>query len=338
MTQPVFFTLKKLTHLGSLSNMQSKLTPFSPISMCSFDYVIQVSTVLSPPFSQENETGSKFVGTFGPSNRSRKVNFQVFISAVEARYLAIILVTRPSTEAPLAISMAEAPGSLRDGEIARAGSCNSIPSGNDIETWKRQRKATRKQVTTTCRQIDSLIISHGSRGSIMGLIDHLGLLSSTATRLHTDLLNAETDKTENERQDAIHLRYIQQIGETRESARQYLESRANEPPSEIRVIAAQPVYSLAPSLIGERPEVAGAAELAVAQQRAHEARMQADAARTAAEEAERDLQRLSVDDRESFSSAHYYNPIATRNVADWLLHPRTKFAQPPATNVEAPDD
>ncbi|XP_045032663.1 uncharacterized protein LOC123474519 [Daphnia magna] len=234
--------------------------------------------------------------------------------------------------------MAEAPGSLRDGEIARAGSCNFIPSGNDIETWKRQRKATRKQVTTACRQIDSLIISHGSRGSIMGLIDHLGLLSSTTTRLHTDLLNAETDKTENERQDAIHLRYIQQIGETRESARQYLESRANEPPSEIRVIAAQPVYSLAPSLIGERPEVAGAAELAVAQQRAHEARMQADAARAAAEEAERDLQRLSIDDRESFSSAHYYNPIATRNVADWLLHPRTKFSQPPATNVEAPDD
>ncbi|KAI9553692.1 hypothetical protein GHT06_021620 [Daphnia sinensis] len=88
----------------------------------------------------------------------------------------------------------------------------------------------------------------------MGLIDHLGLWSTTATRLHTDMLNAETDPTENERQDAIQLRYIQQIGETRESARQHLESRANEPPSEIRVIAAQPVYSLAPSLIGERPE------------------------------------------------------------------------------------
>ncbi|KAI9555030.1 hypothetical protein GHT06_020327 [Daphnia sinensis] len=81
----------------------------------------------------------------------------------------------------------------------------------------------------------------------MGLIDHLGLLSTTATRLHTDMLNAETDPTENERQDAIQLRYVQQIGETREAARQHLESRANEPPSEIRVIAARPVYSLAPS-------------------------------------------------------------------------------------------
>ncbi|KAI9549791.1 hypothetical protein GHT06_006355 [Daphnia sinensis] len=90
-----------------------------------------------------------------------------------------------------------------------------------------------------------------------------------------------------------------------------------------------------PSLIGERPEVARAAELAVAQQRVDEARMQADAARVAAEEAESDLQQLSIDDRENFSSAHYYNPIATQNVAEWLLRPRARFAQPTASNFRS---
>ncbi|KAK4007578.1 hypothetical protein OUZ56_012736 [Daphnia magna] len=94
--------------------------------------------------------------------------------------------------------------------------------------------------------------------AIIGLIDHLGMLSSTATRLHTELLNAEADQTENERQDAIHLRYVQKIGEAQESAREHLEPRADEAPSEIRVIAARP---LAPPSVVNQPGVARAAEL-----------------------------------------------------------------------------
>ncbi|KZS09748.1 Uncharacterized protein APZ42_025957 [Daphnia magna] len=78
------------------------------------------------------------------------------------------------------------------------------------------------------------------------------MLSSTATRLHTDLQNMEVDQTENERQDAISLRYVQQIGEARESAREHLESRADEAPSEIRVIAARPDQPLAlPSVVDQ---------------------------------------------------------------------------------------
>ncbi|KAK4021774.1 hypothetical protein OUZ56_003683 [Daphnia magna] len=156
--------------------------------------------------------------------------------------------TSPSTETPLAISMAEAAGSLVDGEIARDVGCNFIPKEIDIETWKRQRKVTCTQVITTCCPINLLITSHGSRGAIIGLINHLRRLSSTATRLHTQLLNAEADQMENDRQAAIHLRYVQQIGEVRESARENLESRANEPPSENRQTCGSQEVMRAPHL------------------------------------------------------------------------------------------
>lgn len=65
-----------------------------------------------------------------------------------------------------------------------------------------------------------------------------------------------------------------------------MKSRANEPPSETRVLEARL----------NQPEIARAAELAIANQRVDEARIEADAARIAAEEAEIDLQKLIIDD------------------------------------------
>ncbi|KZS20667.1 Uncharacterized protein APZ42_012603 [Daphnia magna] len=87
------------------------------------------------------------------------------------------------------------------------------------------------------------------------------------------------------------------------------------------------VYAAPPSVV-DQPEVVRAAELAIAHQRVDEVRIQADAACIAAENAERDLQQLSIDDQKPFSSAHYYNPIAAQNVADWLFRPRRMFEQP----------
>lgn len=99
-----------------------------------------------------------------------------------------------------------------------------------FELTRRSRTAVRSQITSKIRQIRSNIDQSGSCGGVAGLVKHLQELSTRSTMLHTDLLTVE-EESENERQEAKHLTYVQEIGKAIAEAEEHLKSRADEAPS-----------------------------------------------------------------------------------------------------------
>ncbi|XP_057380651.2 uncharacterized protein LOC130703047 [Daphnia carinata] len=114
------------------------------------------------------------------------------------------------------------------------GAIGGVPPQEEIETWKRRRTQLRKQITVTRRHTDSLILSGGSRGAIKGLMEHLRNLNHDNRHVHTDLMGTDPDTIENDKQEAMHLRYVQQSGEMYEMVEGYLTSRLDDPASEIQ--------------------------------------------------------------------------------------------------------
>jgi hypothetical protein len=77
----------------------------------------------------------------------------------------------------------------------------------DVVLARKKRRTLRSQITNISRQINELIRKAGSRGAIAGLVQHLKDLLKQATFIHTALLIVE-DPDENEKQDEVHLRYV----------------------------------------------------------------------------------------------------------------------------------
>ena len=113
------------------------------------------------------------------------------------------------------------------------GAVGGAPNEEEISWHKKRRTQIRKQITTSGNQIDVLIANRGSRGAIKGIIDHLRQLQRDLTYLHTDLMGVEKVAAESERQEEIHLRYTQQVGESIDKAEQYLESRLGDAASNV---------------------------------------------------------------------------------------------------------
>lgn len=101
----------------------------------------------------------------------------------------------------------------------------------DAATWKKQRSALRQQITKTMRHLGNLVTDGGSRGSTSSMMKHLETLLATTAKIHTNLSTVE-DQVENDRQDELHLKYIELAGDALERGQQYLNSRLGEPPSE----------------------------------------------------------------------------------------------------------
>ena len=199
--------------------------------------------------------------------------------------------------------------------------------GVDVAFARKKRRTLRSQITTTSRQIDEHIRAAGSRGAISGLVRHLKDLLKRATTLHTELLTVE-DREENIKQDELHLRYVQEAGEMIANAEQHIYSRKDEAPSDIQLGG-----------VGGRRRANRDEELQAAQQRAYDARSQAEEAHSRAEElrnqqeaAEEALQNLQLNDADPdhFTSvsqqSNHTSPLAT----NWKLRQRQENVAPDA--------
>ena len=215
-------------------------------------------------------------------------------------------------------------------EPTEEGAGGSSPSAEEISWQKKRRTQLRKQITTTCNQIDSLISRQGSRGSLKGLLEHLRLLQRDLSHVHTDQMSVKTVATENDKQEESHLRYMEQFGEALDKADQYLESRAGDaasvtPDARVRVED--------PSITQRRDE-----DLAAAQRRATEAQRRAEEAREEVAEAERVLISLSIHDDDHHSSVSHqrHAPLSGNRPPSWpgaFTGGRVSF-----NNLIAPDD
>ncbi|XP_045035900.1 uncharacterized protein LOC116931615 [Daphnia magna] len=126
------------------------------------------------------------------------------------------------------------------------------------------------------RHLGNLITDRGSRGSISSVMKHLETLLATAAQVLTNLSMVE-DQAENDRQDELHLKYIELAGDALERGQQNLNSRLGEPLSET-------AGNLAPSIPASEQN-RQEEERKLAQQRADAAALQADEARRQANEA-----------------------------------------------------
>lgn len=99
------------------------------------------------------------------------------------------------------------------------------PSEEKLASWKRKSTQKRKQIATTRNEIDSTVASRGYRSAIKGSVGQLQQLHLKSCHLHTEIMSYKDDVTENHKQNAIHIRYIQQSGETYDWVENYLDSR-----------------------------------------------------------------------------------------------------------------
>jgi hypothetical protein len=141
----------------------------------------------------------------------------------------------------------------------------------DVDLARKKRRSIRSQLTSTSRALTEHIKKAGSRGAMIGLVQHLQDLLKQAATIHTELLIAE-ELEENEKQEEIHLRYVQEAGEIIAKVGQHLDSRKDEAPSVIQLRG------------GVRRQAKREEELQAAQQRADDARSQAEEANSRAEE------------------------------------------------------
>ncbi|EFX81200.1 hypothetical protein DAPPUDRAFT_102738 [Daphnia pulex] len=192
----------------------------------------------------------------------------------------------------------------------------------DVDLARKKRRSIRSQLTSTSRALTEDIKKAGSRGAMIGLVQHLQDLLKQAATIHTELLIAE-ELEENEKQEEIHLRYVQEAGEIIAKVDQHLDSRKNEAPSVI-----QP-------RCGGRRQAKREEELQAAQQRADDARSQAEEAHSRAEElrnqqeeAEEALLNLQLGDDDaddhltSVSQHSHVSQLAT----NWKLRQRQENA------------
>lgn len=204
------------------------------------------------------------------------------------------------------------------------------PSEDELALWKRKRTQIRKQITTTRNEIDSIVVSRGSRGATKGLVVHLQQLHREACHLHTEIMSYEDDDvTENDKQNAIHLRYIQHSGETYDRVEKYLDSRLSDPVSENG-----PPGPEVPTAV----EARRVAEDQVRAQRAEEyaaAQKRVDETRAAAEETDRALSLLRIDEDDHHSSASHCRPMPVIDPGPPVMPATPAFGRKKGTSLPA---
>lgn len=198
------------------------------------------------------------------------------------------------------------------------------PTEEQISWQKKRRTQMRKQITTTCNQIDVLVVK-GSRETIKGIINHLRQLQRDLTHLHTDIMSVEEVAAESERQEETHLRYMQQVEVFIDKTEQYLESRVKDAASVVQ---------------GTNP----IAETSLAARRRAEehtsAQRRADEARELVAEAERALSAFNIVDEAHHSSVSHQGPIAPPNsrIPTPRSPPGITGGRIPYSSLAAPDD
>ena len=165
-----------------------------------------------------------------------------------------------------------------------------MPSAEEITLRKKRRTLLRRQITNACKQILTVVNDHGSRGALKGVMAHLKHIHHEIGIIHTDLLTIETDDQEVDTQEETHFNYMKAVGEAYEKAEAYLLSRRDE------------ADSVAPINIPDEGARRRAEELEAAQKRADETRAEA-------EEAERLLKALTLQDDDHHSSVSHQRPV-----------------------------
>ncbi|KAI9555955.1 hypothetical protein GHT06_018499 [Daphnia sinensis] len=97
----------------------------------------------------------------------------------------------------------------------------------DFRLQVTRRPTLRQQITTALNKIDAIITSGGPRGGLAALLRHVEELVNQASSLQTELSALETEG-ESERQDNIHLGYIERFGQISEASKAYYASRGAE--------------------------------------------------------------------------------------------------------------
>lgn len=201
-------------------------------------------------------------------------------------------------------------------------------AAEDFRLQVTRRPTLRRQITTALNKINAIITSGGPRGGLAALLRHVEELVNQATSLQTELSALETEE-ESERQDNIHLGYIERFGQISEASKAYYASRGAEASVVEEQIFEDEEEDISASKVGRRQ-----AALAEAQARADEAAGNAERARQEAEEAQLALQRLNLEE-DRMSSVSQRQPNPNPLTTDFRLRQR-KLNLP--TSSEAPDD
>jgi hypothetical protein len=198
----------------------------------------------------------------------------------------------------------------------------------DFRCLVAERPKLRRQITAAINKITAIITSGGPRGGLTALLQHVKILVNQASTLQSELSALETEE-ECERQDNIHLGYIERFGQVSEASKAYYASRRDEAAVVGEQIVEDEEEDLSASEVGRRQ-----AALAEAQARADEAAGNAERARQEAEEAQLALQRLNLEE-DRMSSVSQRQPNPNPLVTDLRLRQR-QLNMP--TSSEAPDD
>ena len=146
------------------------------------------------------------------------------------------------------------------------------------------------------------------RSGLSALLHHVEELVDQAYHIQTELSALETEE-ESERQDNIHLEYIQRFGQVSEASKAYYASRGDEASVVEEQLLEEEEEDISASEVGRRQ-----AALADAQARADEAAGNAERTRQQAEEAQLALQRLNLEEDRMTSVSQRQpnpNPLAT---------------------------
>ncbi|KAI9551057.1 hypothetical protein GHT06_007663 [Daphnia sinensis] len=171
-----------------------------------------------------------------------------------------------------------------------------MPSAEEIHTRKKRRTFLRQQITTACKQIIATVNDRGLRGALKGLMAHL-------KHIHHEIVDT---------QEETHCTYMKAIGEAFEKAELYLCSRKEE------------ADSVAPIDIPDECFRRRAEGLETAKKRVDEARAEA-------EEAERVLNALILQDEDHHSSVSHQRLVQPTDAGMGARDPsrKTGLAIPP---------
>ncbi|XP_045023365.1 uncharacterized protein LOC123467557 [Daphnia magna] len=196
----------------------------------------------------------------------------------------------------------------------------------------RKRTSARMKITAACNATEKAIQEKGSKGAIQGLLKRLDQLLADADELNNNF-DGLLEDTEAERQEGIHLSYVERIGTTTDKATQYFATLSDEATSVHTARSSIGVTSVTSSEAARRQTARRAADTArqaaeAAQEAAERAQLQAEEARAAALAAEEELQLYEIED------INLDDPVPDP-VQQWLRSQRKQNTSPAPPN---PDD
>lgn len=96
--------------------------------------------------------------------------------------------------------------------------CIPVTSPKKINSWKKQRKTFRTQITKTCKKIIAAVNDDDSRGDLEGLMAKLEIIHREIDINHTKLQKEVFDREELRKNEEEHLFYMKTIREACEKA------------------------------------------------------------------------------------------------------------------------